>query len=107
LTTHQPDAQHAPYAFVTGFLFSRDAQQLYRSLDLPVWMTHGVRGDFTDYSWEIKFRSRPNWTIETFSTGALPHFEELDAVTQSYDSFLIKVADPTARSISLAPSTIK
>ena len=36
LTTHQSGAQHAPYAFVSGFLFSRDIRRIYRSLELPV-----------------------------------------------------------------------
>jgi len=88
LTTHQPGAQYAPYAFVSGYLFSKDIQSFYRSLALPVWMAHGVRGDFQDYSKAPLFESRPNWTVTTFPTGALPHFEALDAVTRSYDDFL-------------------
>jgi pimeloyl-ACP methyl ester carboxylesterase len=88
MTTHQPGAQHAPYAFVSGFLFSRDINRIYRSLEMPVWMAHGVRGDFTDYSRVSEFKAKPNWRIETFSTGALPHFEMLDAFTRSYDAFL-------------------
>jgi pimeloyl-ACP methyl ester carboxylesterase len=88
LTTHQPGAQHAPYAFVSGFLFSRDIRRVYSSLELPVWMTHGVRGDFTDYSQTSNFLTKPNWSIQTYSTGALPHFEALDEFAQSYDDFL-------------------
>jgi pimeloyl-ACP methyl ester carboxylesterase len=88
LTTHQPGAQYAPYAFVSGYLFSKDIQSFYRSLALPVWMAHGVRGDFQDYSKAPSFESKPNWTVTTFPTGALPHFEMLDAVTRSYDDFL-------------------
>jgi pimeloyl-ACP methyl ester carboxylesterase len=90
-TTHQPDAQYAPFAFVSGYLFSKDIQSVYRSLELPVWMAHGVRGDFTDYSKAQSFASKPNWTVQEFSTGALPHFERLDEVTRSYDAFLIRV----------------
>jgi hypothetical protein len=89
LTTHQPGAHYAPYAFVSGFLFSKDIQSIYRSLKVSVWMAHGVRGDFTDYTKAPLFASNPNWTIETFSTGAMPHFETLEQVTQSYDSFLV------------------
>ncbi len=88
LTTHQPGAQHAPYYFVSGFLFSTDIRRVYHSLALPVWMTHGVRGDFTDYARAVEFRSKPNWTIETFSTGALPHFEVPDEFARRYDAFL-------------------
>jgi pimeloyl-ACP methyl ester carboxylesterase len=88
LTTHQPGAQHAPYSFVSGFLFSRDIYCIYQSLAGPVWMAHGVRGDFTDYSRERAFMAKPNWKIQVFSTGALPYFELLDEFTQSYDAFL-------------------
>jgi pimeloyl-ACP methyl ester carboxylesterase len=91
LTTHQPGAHYAPYAFVSGFLFSMDIQSIYRSLGVPVWMGHGVRGDFTDYTKTPLFASKPNWTIEVFATGALPHFELLDQVTRSYDAFLAGV----------------
>jgi pimeloyl-ACP methyl ester carboxylesterase len=104
LTTHQPDAHYAPFAFVSGFLFSKDIRSLYRSLELPVWMAHGIRGDFTDYSKASLFSSRSNWTIQAFATGALPHFELLDEVTRSYDAFLAAVAQRMARSISTAPS---
>jgi pimeloyl-ACP methyl ester carboxylesterase len=104
LTTHQPDAQYAPFAFVSGFLFSRNIQSIYRSLELPVWMAHGIRGDFTDYSKTALFASKPNWTIQVFPTGALPHFELLGEVTRSYDDFLAGVAQRMARSINPAPS---
>jgi len=87
LTAHQPGAHYAPYAFVSGYLFSKDIQTIYRSLKLPVWMVHGIRGDFTDYSKATLFEHRPNWTIKSFPTGALPHFEVLDQVVQSYDEF--------------------
>jgi pimeloyl-ACP methyl ester carboxylesterase len=88
LTTHQTGAQHAPYYFVSGFLFSKDIRRIYHSLTLPVWMTHGVRGDFTDFAREVEFSEKPNWKIETFATGALPHFERLDEFVRSYDAFL-------------------
>jgi pimeloyl-ACP methyl ester carboxylesterase len=88
LTTHQPGAQHAPYDFVSGFLFSKDIRRIYHALTLPVWMTHGVRGDFTDFGREVEFNRKPNWRIETFSTGALPHFERLDEFVRRYDAFL-------------------
>ena len=90
LTTHQPGARHAPYDFVSGFLFSADIKPIYRSLAVPVWMTHGMRGDFTDYSWKHTVEGRPNWTIEGLPTGALPYFEMLDEFTRRYDAFLAR-----------------
>ena len=87
-TTHQPGAQHAPYYFVSGYLFSEDVIRLYHSLTLPVWMAHGVRGDFVDYTNKTLVQGRANWTIQIFPTGALPHFEAKDRFVQAYDAFL-------------------
>jgi pimeloyl-ACP methyl ester carboxylesterase len=98
MTTHQPGAQYAPYYFVGGFLFSLDIPRIYQSVPHPVWMTHGVRGDFTDFSGTQAFAVMSNWTIETFSTGALPHFEELREFTASYDAFLASVPGHEGRS---------
>jgi len=95
LTTHQPGAQHAPYYFVSGYLFSQDILKVYQSLTLPVWMTHGVRGDFVDYSNKTAVDGRANWTIEVFQTGAMPHFEVKDAFIRSYDAFLARATAAT------------
>ncbi len=88
LTSHQPGAEHAPFYFVGGFLFSTDITRIYQSLQLPVLMIHGVRGDFVNFDGAKAFRDRPNWTIKVFSTGAFPQFEALDAVVREYDGFL-------------------
>jgi len=92
LTARHPGAHHAPYDFVSGFLFSAGAARLYRSLRLPVWMAHGVRGDFTDYRRKSDFEALSNWRIEVFETGALPHFERLNEVVTRYDAFLASLA---------------
>lgn len=87
-SSHQPGAEFAPFSFVSGFLFSRDALQLYKELTRPVIMLHGVRGDFVDYSRKTEVADRPNWTIHVLPTGAMPHFELPEAVTAAYDAFL-------------------
>jgi hypothetical protein len=51
-------------------------------------MAHGVRGDFVDYRYTPAVRAKPNWTIQVFSTGALPYFEVLEQFTAGYDAFL-------------------
>ena len=94
LTAHQPGAQHAPYYFVSGFLFSQDILRIYQSLTLPVWFSHGVRGDFVDYSNKTVVEGRANWTIEVFQTGAMPHFEAGEAFVRSYDAFLARAEAP-------------
>jgi pimeloyl-ACP methyl ester carboxylesterase len=90
LTTHQPGARHAPYRFVSGYLFSKDITRIYRSMTLPVWVAHGVRGDFVDYSGLKEFAARPNWTIERMQTGALPHFEMRQDFMRRYEAFLAR-----------------
>jgi len=87
-TTHQQGAHHAPYDFVSGYLFSKDISTIYDQLALPVWLSHGVRGDFIDYSKTGLVAGRSNWTKTIFPTGALPHFEAIDEFTRAFDSFL-------------------
>ncbi len=56
----------APLYFLSGFLFSADAFELYEGLPQPVWIAHGVRGDFTDYHLEGRLLSKDNWSGEVF-----------------------------------------
>ena len=91
-TAHQAGARFAPFAFVCGRLFSRDVVALFQSLQLPVWMPHGVRGDFRDFSGADWARERPNWTVQPFQSGAFPHFEQADGFLSGYRQFLAKVA---------------
>jgi pimeloyl-ACP methyl ester carboxylesterase len=88
ITTHQPGAENAPYYFVSGFLFSTDALALYRNLSMPVWMAHGVRGDFVDYAEKRLVERLPNWSINVFQTGAMPHFEKPAQFIGLYEAFL-------------------
>lgn len=88
LTTHQPGAMNAPYAFVSGRLFSKDIRDVYESLSLPVWLPHGTRGDFEDFRGADWTAARPNWTVQPFATGALPQFEQPDVFVRSYEAFL-------------------
>ncbi len=74
-TARVSGAEHAPLSFLSGALFSKDIFSIYESLSLPVWMCHGVRGDFTDYRQKAMLEGRPNWQMKVFPTGALPHFE--------------------------------
>ena len=96
LTTRQPGAKHAPLSFVSGRLFSADALELYRSLELPVWVAHGVRGDFVRYDALDSLLQRPSWTRDVFETGALPHFERGAELVAAYDRFLSRYASGDA-----------
>lgn len=92
ITSHQPGARFAPYAFVSGRLFSRDIQEVYRKLTLPIWMPHATRGDFKDFSAAGWVATRPNWQVQPFPTGALPHFEQPGQFLAAYDRFLGEAA---------------
>jgi hypothetical protein len=98
LTTHQEGAQHAPYYFVSGFLFSEDVMRIYHSLTLPVWMAHGMRGDFVNYKNKKLVEGRANWTIDVFDTGAMPHFEATDKFVAAYDTFRSRQQSATGAS---------
>jgi len=88
LTARAPGAQHAPLHFLSAGLFSADIHTVYEQLRMPVWVTHGVRGDFTDYRGLSLVSGRPNWRITQLPTGALPYFEQPDAFCAAHDDFL-------------------
>ncbi len=88
LTARVPGAEHAPLYFLAGGLFSDDIFAVYENLDLPVWLSHGVRGDFTDYRLKGPLLQRPQWLGQVFATGALPFFELPAEFCAAYDQFL-------------------
>jgi pimeloyl-ACP methyl ester carboxylesterase len=94
LTSHQPGAKHAPFAFVAGRLFSRDIQDAYRRLTIPVWVPHATRGDFKDFGAAGWTAERANWRLQPYPTGALPHFEQPKTFLADYDHFLTAAAQP-------------
>lgn len=87
-SAQQPGAEHAPLRFIAGGLFSRDIQTVYERLTQPVWLSHGVRGDFTDYGQKSLLTSKPHAHGSVFQTGALPYFEQPQAFCAQYQAFL-------------------
>jgi pimeloyl-ACP methyl ester carboxylesterase len=102
-TSHQPGASRAPFAFLSGRLFSADIRAVYERLTCPVWLAHGTRGDFGDFSEADWVRTRPNWTVQSFDTGAMPYFEQPDAFFASYRGFLQRVGRPGPPPVSRQP----
>jgi hypothetical protein len=88
LTAHQPGARHAPFAFVSGGLLSADIGHVYEGLELPVWLAHGTRGQFSDFSAAGRVAARGNWVIQPFDTGSIPYFERPGEFIASYEQFL-------------------
>jgi len=87
-TAREPGARFAPLAFLSAGLFSADIHTVYESLAMPVWMSHGVRGDFTDYRGKSIVEKRPNWRVTVYPTGALPYFERPAEFIADLEAFL-------------------
>ncbi len=87
-TAAQPGAHHAPLHFLGGGLFSADIHTVYEALEQPVWMSHGNRGDFTDYRGQHVVRGRTNWRFSLYEGGAMPYFEHPRAFAAALDDFL-------------------
>lgn len=88
VTAHQPGAENAPYAFVSGRLFAGDVRHVYDALVLPVCVMHATRGDFQDFSEAGWAKERSNWTFHAYEAGALVHFERLEPLLRDYQAFL-------------------
>jgi len=86
-----PGAEYAPFAFLSGRLFSSDARRVYESLRGPVWLAHGTKGDFADFSGAQWAREDARFSVEAFDTGAMPHFELPRAFHAAYERFLASV----------------
>jgi hypothetical protein len=88
LTAQQPGAEHAPLCFLSAQMFSADIHRVYEAVQQPVWASHGVRGDFTDYRGLAIIRGKPNWHISVYQTGAIPFFEVPQEFFADGDKFL-------------------
>ncbi|VWX62866.1 Alpha/beta hydrolase [Burkholderiales bacterium 8X] len=95
VTTKAPGAEHAPLHFLSANLFSADIHTIYERLGMPVWMSHGVRGDFTNYQGQVIVEKRANWRFTVFPTGALPYFEVPQDFFDAYDEFMRAAARQT------------
>ncbi len=87
-TTRQPGAEHAPLCFLSAQMFSADITTIYDGLRLPVWMSHGIRGDFVDYRGKERFVRKGNWRFTVFDSGALPYFEHPQVFEQTMLEFM-------------------
>ena len=94
-----PGAEHAPLAFLSGRLFSRDAAALYRTLNVPQTIIHGCRGDFQDYRGASALIAEGQGPVQVHAldTGALPHIEAPEAFASVLLSSLGAIVAPVAR----------
>ena len=106
LTTRRPGARFAPAAFISGTLFTEGVATQYAKLAPPVWLAHGVRGEFTDFGGLLRIGPPKNWSWETFGTGAMPQLEVPRLFMSRYDSFLERVA-VKAVAVSAKPAAVQ
>jgi pimeloyl-ACP methyl ester carboxylesterase len=90
ITARQSGAEYAPLHFLAGSMFSTDIHTVYLQIAQPVWMSHGVRGDFVDYRGKSIVAGRANWRCDVFATGAMPYFELPQDFSAAYDGFLAR-----------------
>ena len=89
ITTRQSGAHYAPLYFLSAAQFSSDVNALYDKLKQPVWVSHGTRGDFTDYRGLTTVKDRDNWRVTVYKDcGALMYFEQPVAFCADLDLFL-------------------
>ena len=88
LTARLPGAEYAPLYFLSAGLFSADILSVYESLTMPVWLSHGMRGDFTDYRGRRWLEGHGNWRFSVYPTGALPFFELPERFIADLDAFI-------------------
>ncbi len=88
LSAQQPGAPNAPFAFLSGRLFSKDIRLLYEKLSVPVWVPHATRGDFSDFRGADFARDRDNWRVQPFESGALVHYDQPEEFFASFENFV-------------------
>lgn len=90
-----PGARHAPIAFLSGRLFAADIRDVYEALELPVWLGHGTRGDFADFSGSGWAERRANWHVLAYDGGALPWFDVPEEFLADLAAFFEEIDGPT------------
>jgi pimeloyl-ACP methyl ester carboxylesterase len=89
LTAHQPGAEYAPAAFLSGRLFTSDAlDRLYAEVPCPMQVLYDT-DPYTDFARlpELINHARNASAVRIERTRGLPHFERLDKVTAALDAF--------------------
>jgi pimeloyl-ACP methyl ester carboxylesterase len=92
VSVRHPGARFAPAAFISGALFTEGIAEQYAQLTPPVWLAHGVRGEFADFGGLQRIGPPPNWSWDTFGTGAMPQLEAPQLFMARYDAFVNRVA---------------
>lgn len=88
IASHQPGAEHAPFCFLAGKLFTPGIFDVYRALNKPALMLYGD-GPTAQYDRVDELRRRSNWRIHHLKgCGELIQFDSPDTVIARMDEFL-------------------
>jgi pimeloyl-ACP methyl ester carboxylesterase len=88
-TSHQPGARHAPYYFLAGQLFTREATEtLYAKLQLPVLVLYDRDANVGFELLPELVARQPNWTaVRIEPTLGIPQWERTADCVAALDSF--------------------
>ncbi len=76
LTSHQPEAEWAPYHFLSGKLWTPNIFNVYADLTQPCLLLYG-RNTFTSFDRADSLRNKSNWRLVAFeNSGALVHWDD-------------------------------
>ena len=88
VTSHQPNAEFAPFHFLAGKLWTQTIFDAYENLSQPSLLVYG-RDKFVRYDRVDELRAKPNWKVISFeNAGALVHWDDLKGVTRFVDKQL-------------------
>jgi pimeloyl-ACP methyl ester carboxylesterase len=89
LTSHQPNAKFAPFRFLSGKLFTRDAyESLYEPLEVPVLMLYDEDPNISFERLPDMLDKHSNWVaVRITPTRGLPHWERLEETASALDRF--------------------
>jgi pimeloyl-ACP methyl ester carboxylesterase len=96
-TSHQPGAMHAPYRFLSGQLFTRDAVgTLYDKLSLPVLVVHDRDANVTFERLPEFLEGRHNWQVSKVEPSlGMPQWERPTRTIAALDEFW-RMREPTS-----------
>jgi pimeloyl-ACP methyl ester carboxylesterase len=87
-TAHQPGAEHAPLAFLSGRLFTPGIFAMYASLERPVLTLYDRDGYTTFERLDELLGMSPTWRKARIApTRGMPHFERLEETVAAMQTF--------------------
>jgi pimeloyl-ACP methyl ester carboxylesterase len=88
VTSHQPNAEWAPFHFLAGKLWTPTIFDSYDALSQPCLLIYG-RDPFVRYDRVDALRAKPNWKVISFeNAGTLTHWDDLSGVTRYVDKMV-------------------